>query len=72
VKAGERPRRKSDNGYRISVTRSTGEHQLYDEARGPRDPKRLTRRRCADEWDDPTWLAVAVDHAWLEQAEVRQ
>lgn len=36
---------------------------LYDLAYGPLPPR--VYRRVPDEWDDPTWIAVEVDHEFM-------
>lgn len=38
--------------------------QLYDEARGPRSMRR--RRHYLAEWDDPTWIRVAIDQGYMD------
>lgn len=43
------------------------EERLYDEMVGPRSPRALTRRPRPREWDDPTWLPIAIDDDWMNQ-----
>jgi hypothetical protein len=59
------------NIRRENTSARRGEQQLYDEARGPRNPRSLTRRPVPGEWDDPTWLAVAIDDEWMAEQGVR-